>query len=171
MYRVADLYVRDDVWNIDWFHNGKVYKRTKGLTFEKAVKALKPVKTTPLIRTTEAVTPGYKIHDGESWERPASAPLIWRAIKHACDKGQRVWSDIFGATGQWTIREEPNYKPGDERRHFFVNCLFLMPDDDGNEQETWFEIVPDDDDTLAIYRNDDHRGEWEVYDQGGKFKV
>lgn len=116
----------------------------------------------------EAVTPGYKVFDGESWERPAAAPLIWRAIKYANDKGQQVWSEIPGATGKWSIREEPNYKPGNERRHFFVNCLFLSPE--GNDEEsTWFEIVPDDDDTLAIHSDGD--GGWEVYDQGGKFKV
>lgn len=97
------------------------------------------------------------------FDNPPSAPLIWRAVKYANDKGQTVWSKIKGATGIWTIRDSDDYKPGNQRLAFYVRCRGY----DG--MSDWFEIMEADDDTLAIQPDDD--GGWEVFDQGGKFTI
>jgi hypothetical protein len=172
IHGVADLMSHNDAWDIDWFRNGSVYKRNRGLSFEKAVKALEPLKTTPLLRK-EAYTPppGYKVHAGEKWERPISAPLIWRAIRHATEVEKKtVWSDIPGAEGEWTIRysetQKPRMKPGDsieDLRYFYVRVQ------DGHGGDNWFEIIPEDDDLLEMHP--DNVGGYEITNPDGGFQT
>lgn len=115
----------------------------------------------------EAVTPGYKIFPGEPFERPATAPLIWRAVKHATEVEHKVvWSDIPAAKGTWTIRysvKGDEKKPISELKYFYVKVKF--PDATSN----WFEIIPEDDDRLEIHP--DGEGGYEITNPDGMFKT
>jgi hypothetical protein len=163
---VAEVWVDDGSWLIRWYQGGVQVGVVKNLTFEKCMERLQGP-----VPAYEAVTPGYKVHDGEAWERPISAPLIWRAIRHATEVEKKtVWSDIPGAEGEWTIRysetQKPRMKPGgsiEDLRYFYVRVQ------DGHGGDNWFEIIPEDDDLLEMHP--DNVGGYEITNPDGGFQT
>jgi len=161
----ADVWVNDNSWLIRWYQGNVQVGIDKNLTFEECMERLQG--PSPAF---EAVTPGYKVHDGEHWERPISAPLIWRAIKHATEvEHKHVWSDIEGAEGRWTIRYSPEQHKDMELRDMRYWYVQVHADEaDSTVSESWFEIIPEDDDHLAIKPDGDDG--YQVYSPDGEFK-
>ena len=102
-----------------------------------------------------------------SEDKKPSAPLIWRAVRHATEvEKKRVWSEIPGATGTWFIRystQGDDKKPIADLKYFYVKVKFA------DATSNWFEIVPEDDDKLELHP--DGEGGYEVKNPGGDFTV
>jgi hypothetical protein len=108
--------------------------------------------------------------DEKSTVTEAAKPvsLIYRAIKHITEVEHRmVYSLIPGAEGSWSTTS----RTGDTHGWLFPICCLSQwgDDDDGNEQEDWFDLLPEDDNRLAIRP---HGDDYEVYDiSDGEFTV
>lgn len=71
-------------------------------------------------------------------------PLIWRAIKHLCDRHITVFSHLSGADGIWTINKDHKVVSYNKYQSWEVKVKFA----DG--KSTSFEILPKDDDALDL---------------------
>jgi hypothetical protein len=152
-----------DVYNTSYYLNGVRQFGTNELEFEEV-----PSQVTV---DMEGIKKNHAIPEAEDPGRNAqghviSAPLIWRAIKHAEEKGLTVWSDIPGGEGDWTIR----YGPSDSKTTDLKDMhYFYVRVQDQHGGDNWFEIIPEDDDLLELHP--DNQGGFEVRDPTGKFKT